>query len=156
MFHINIIAVGKNKDQWIDEAIAHYLKLLKKFAEIDIYYLPDVKNSKNLSKTELINQERMLIEKNLKSAYAIALSDKGRSFDSMQFADLLSRTMTLSRGNADFIIGGAYGLSEQFMKKCRLILSLSPMTMSHQLVRPVLLEQLYRGFSILSGGSYHK
>ena len=156
MFHINIIAVGKNKDQWIDDAIAHYLKLLKKFAVIEINYIPDVKNSKNLSRNELINQERILIEKNLKSEFVIALSDRGRSYDSIQFADLLLQTMQQSRGNADFIIGGAYGLSEQFMKKCRMILSLSPMTMSHQLVRPVLLEQLYRGFSILSGSSYHK
>ncbi|MEW5924673.1 MAG: 23S rRNA (pseudouridine(1915)-N(3))-methyltransferase RlmH [Candidatus Zixiibacteriota bacterium] len=156
MFHINIIAVGKNKDKWVDEAMAHYLKLLKKFADISINYILDVKNSKNLSKTELISQEQILIEKNLKSEYVIALSDKGRSFNSEQFADLLSGTMQQSRGKVDFIIGGVYGLSDGFMKKCRLVLSLSPMTMSHQIIRPVLLEQLYRGFSILAGNSYHK
>ncbi|PKK83502.1 MAG: 23S rRNA (pseudouridine(1915)-N(3))-methyltransferase RlmH [candidate division Zixibacteria bacterium HGW-Zixibacteria-1] len=156
MFRINITTLGKNKDKWVDEAVAHYLKLLKKYADIQIYYLPDVKNSKSLSKAELIDREQVIFEKNLKSDYIIALSDKGRSFNSEKFAEFLSRLERDSRGSADFIIGGVYGLSSQFIDNCQSVLSLSPMTMSHQLVRPVLLEQLYRGFSILAGGSYHK
>ena len=156
MFRINIITLGKNKDGWIDDAVAHYLKLLKKFAAVNIDYVPDIKKSKNLNKNELIDQEEKLIFKQLKSNFRIALSDKGKKYTSEQFAQLLSDIMQRSRGSADFIIGGVYGLGRDFLNNSQAVLSLSPMTMSHQLIRPVLLEQLYRGFSILSGTQYHK
>jgi len=156
MFRINIITLGKNKDNWVEEAVAHYHKLLKKYADVQFDFIPDIKKSKNLSREELIGLEEKVIEKHLKSNYAIALSDKGRRFSSEQFADYLSKMMPQSRGSADFVIGGIYGLSDRFIKSCQSVLSLSPMTMSHQLVRPVLLEQLYRGFSIISGTQYHK
>ena len=156
MFRINIIAVGKNKDDWVDGAVAHYLKLLQRYADVKFDIIPDIKKSKSLSSTELVDREEKQIEKHLKSNYAIALADKGRRFTSEQFAEYLTKIMQQSQGSVDFVIGGAYGLSDSFIKKCRAALSLSPMTMSHQLVRPVLLEQLYRGFSIISGTQYHK
>jgi len=156
MFHINIITPGKNKDGWVDDAVGHYLKLLQKYAAVKIDYLPDVKKPKSLTGTEIIAREEKLITKHLKSDYVIALADRDKSMDSPQFAKYLSEIMRLSNGSVDFVIGGAYGLSAAFLKDCRAVLSLSPMTMSHQLIRPVLLEQLYRGFSILSGTKYHK
>ncbi len=156
MFRINIITLGTNKNAWVDDAVAHYLKLLKKYASVRIDYIPDIKKSKNLSKSELTDQEEKLIEKYLKSNYRIALSDKGKKYRSEQFARFLSDIMQKSQGSVDFVIGGVYGLSKDFLTDSRSILSLSPMTMSHQLIRPVLLEQLYRGFSILSGTKYHK
>ena len=156
MFRINIITLGKNKEEWVDSAINHYLKLIKKSADVSIIYIPDIKKLKNLSELELKHKEADLIKKFFKSGYKIALSDKGKKYDSIEFARLLEKLMNQSRGSIDFVIGGIYGLEKTIIKSCDLGLSLSPMTMSHQLIRPVLLEQLYRGFSIISGGKYHK
>lgn len=156
MLKINIISIGKNKDNWVDEAISHYSKLLKKYADLTFDFIPGKKLSKNLSELELSALEAELIKPRLKSRYQIALSDSGKTYNSKQFSKWLSILPNNSFGSCDFIIGGIYGLDKSFLKSCHEILSLSPMTMSHQIVRPVLLEQLYRGFSILSGSKYHK
>lgn len=155
MFRIDIIVVGKNKDCWIDEAVSHYLTLLKKFARVNIVYIPDIKGAKNFSEQELKRAEGAAIENMLHSNYPIALWDKGKTFGSEEFARFLSKIMMRS-GECEFIIGGIYGLDSSLVKKCRETLSLSPMTFSHQLVRPILLEQLFRAYSILYGGKYHK
>jgi 23S rRNA (pseudouridine1915-N3)-methyltransferase len=155
MFKINILAVGKNKDCWVDESITHYLKLLKKYADLSVIYIPDVRQSKNFSEKELRKAEAVLIENKFASDYRIALSDRGKSLNSFQFAAFLSDIM-IKQGRCDFIIGGIFGLDDSILKQCACTLSFSPMTFSHQLIRPILLEQLYRGFSIISGGKYHK
>jgi 23S rRNA (pseudouridine1915-N3)-methyltransferase len=155
MFRIDIVALGKNKDRWVDEAILHYITLLKKFASINVIYIPDIKGAKNFNELELRRAEAAAIEKRLHSGYPIALSDRGKVFNSVEFARFLSKLMMKS-GSCEFIIGGIYGLDSSILEECRATLSLSPMTFSHQLVRPILLEQLYRAFSILSGGKYHK
>ncbi len=156
MLKINIISIGKNKDQWVDDAISHYIKLLKKYTELTFDFIPGKKLSKNLSDVELSALEAELIKPKLKSRYQIALSDSGKLYNSIQFSKWLSILPNNCFGSCDFIIGGIYGLDKSFLKSCHEIISLSPMTMSHQIVRPVLLEQLYRGFSILSGSKYHK
>ncbi len=155
MFRINIIAVGKNKEYWVDGAVEHYSTLLKKYAETAMIYIPDIKQSKNLTETELRRAEAIFIQRNLKADYHIALSNAGKSFDSEKFAKYIEGIM-LKSGSCDFVIGGIYGLDKTIVDLCNDSVSLSPMTMSHQLVRPVLLEQLYRSFSIISGGKYHK
>ncbi|MCP4704875.1 MAG: 23S rRNA (pseudouridine(1915)-N(3))-methyltransferase RlmH [candidate division Zixibacteria bacterium] len=156
MQKINIISIGKNKDKWVEEAILHYSKLLKKYASLTIDYIPGKKLSKNLSKKELCQLEAELIKPKLKSRYQIALSDKGKLYNSYDFSKWLTILPNRSLGACDFIIGGIYGLDDSFLKSCHDTISLSPLTMSHQIVRPVLLEQLYRGFSIISGSKYHK
>ncbi|MFH2035501.1 MAG: 23S rRNA (pseudouridine(1915)-N(3))-methyltransferase RlmH [Candidatus Zixiibacteriota bacterium] len=156
MLKINILTIGKNKDAWVVDSINHFLKLLQKFSVVNIIYIPEIKNSKNLSEIELKRAEEAAIESYIKSNYKIALTDRGRSYNSVQFSEFLNNLNQSSGGSVDFIVGGIYGLSDKLIKSCHQTLSLSPMTMSHQLIRPVLLEQLYRGFSILAGGKYHK
>jgi 23S rRNA (pseudouridine1915-N3)-methyltransferase len=155
MFRIDILALGKNKDRWVDEAVTHYITLLKKFAKVNIIYIPDIIGAKNFNVQELRRAEAAAIEKRLHSDYSIALSDRGKALSSDEFARFLSKIMMRS-GNSEFVIGGIYGLNSSVIEKCRATLSLSPMTFSHQLVRPILLEQLFRAYSILSGGKYHK
>jgi len=155
MFRIDILALGKNKDRWVDEAVTHYITLLKKFARVNIIYIPDIKGAKNFNEQELRRAEAAAIEKRLHSDYPIALLDRGKAFSSDEFARFLSK-ITMRSGNCEFVIGGIYGLDSSVIEKCRATLSLSPMTFSHQLVRPILLEQLFRAYSILSGGKYHK
>jgi 23S rRNA (pseudouridine1915-N3)-methyltransferase len=156
MLKINIISVGINKESWVEESIAHFLKPLKRYANVSLHIIPDIKNRKNMNKYDLMLLEAEKIDRLSKSDYRIGLTDKGRPFDSLKFAELLNTLKTESRGQIDFIIGGIYGLHPVILDNCRLKLSLSPMTMSHQLIRPVLLEQLYRGFSIIAGTDYHK
>jgi len=155
MFHINIIVIGKNKEFWVESATDHYLTLLKKYADVAMNYVPDIKQSKNLSDIELRRAEAIFIKKNLKSDHRIALSNSGKQMDSVAFARYIE-ALTMKSGSCDLIIGGIYGLDKTIIDLCDDTLSLSLMTMSHQLVRPVLLEQLYRAFSIIAGGSYHK
>jgi len=156
MLKINVIAIGKNKSSWIDEAITHYQKLLRKYARISFIYIPDIKKTKDLKDSELSAFEAALLLKKSKANYKIALSDRGQKYNSEEFAEYLSKLMLKSGGVVDIIIGGIYGLDGSVLEISDNILSLSPMTMSHQLIRPVLLEQLFRGFSILAGGKYHK
>lgn len=155
MFRINIICIGKNKDKWIDDSINHYSTLLKKYTNITFDYISANKLSKAVSADELSKLESELISKRLKTRFQIALSERGKSLDSIGFSKWLAGIMKTT-GSSDFIIGGINGLDESFMKSCDEFISLSPLTMSHQLVRPVLLEQLYRAFNLLSGGKYHR
>jgi 23S rRNA (pseudouridine1915-N3)-methyltransferase len=155
MFKIRIIAVGKNKEDWVEQSVEHYLACLKTYSRPEMIYTAECKKSKAISGIEVMKKEAKYITDKLNQGHIVALHDRGRKFDSETFADYLRKLMQRCDGCA-FIIGGAYGLDEGLIKRCDDRLSLSPMTMSHQLVRPVLLEQLYRALSIISGGKYHK
>lgn len=155
MLKINIITIGKNKETWVAESIIHFRKMLRKFVDVSIIYIPDKTSRKKLSEKEVMQSEADLILPEIKSNYPVALTDKGSRMDSLEFAQWFNSLMQ-HESAIDFIIGGIYGLDDSIMKTCREKLSLSPMTMSHQLIRPVLLEQIYRAFSILTGGKYHK
>ena len=156
MIKLDIVSIGKDKDAWISEGVDHYLKLLSKYASITLKTLADVKASASLSPAELKRKQAVVLEKEIADGYVVALADRGRRYDSIQFSRLLEKLQTISGGRIVFVIGGAYGLDESLLNRADLVLSLSPLTFSHQLVRLVLLEQLYRGFNLLSGGSYHK
>ncbi len=156
MLNVRLIAVGKNKENWIDEGCRHYQKLLSRYAAIDWKFLP-VRHSRSLSPTEIKRKEAQLLRKEFSAgAYQIALDINGKKLDSLAFARLLESLLVSGKGTLEIIIGGAYGIDESILKEVPLTLSLSPLTFSHQLVRLVFLEQLYRAFSILHGTDYHK
>jgi 23S rRNA (pseudouridine1915-N3)-methyltransferase len=156
LIKLDIVAIGKDKDAWISEGVEHYRKLLSKYASVNLKTLPDIKASASLSPAELKKRQAAVLEKEIKDGYVVALADKGRKYDSIQFSRLLEKLQTVSGGRVVFLIGGAHGLDDTLLSRADLVVSLSPLTFSHQLVRLVLLEQLYRGFNLLAGGSYHK
>lgn len=156
MIKINIIAIGKDKDKWVTDGCDHYLKLLKRFAKVEITALPHIKNAASLPPEELKKKEAEKIIAALSGGLKIALSDSGIKKDSHQFSKWLIQKADRSGGKIDFVIGGAFGLDESVYKNCDYNLSLSPITMSHQIIRLVLLEQLYRAFSISHNTDYHK
>lgn len=156
MLKIKIIQIGKDKDTWVSGACDHYLKLLRRYAKVELIVVPDVKNASALPAADLINAQGEQILSRIDKLCAIALSDRGQQFDSLGFARFLEKLQITSGGTVAFLIGGAYGLSQTLLDRADHILSLSPLTFSHQLVRPILLEQLYRGFSITAGTEYHK
>ncbi len=156
MLKIRILAIGEDKDRWVTEGIAHFTKLLSKYASVEFVPLPSSKSSSSISPDEIKKQEAALFRERLAKGMTIALADSGKSFDSVAYAKQLERWQVSSGGTVTFLIGGPFGLETDLIKTCDLALSLSPLTFSHQLVRLVLLEQLYRGYTILNNTSYHK
>ena len=150
------MVVGKDKDGWVTDGINHYLKLLSRFAKTDLIVLPGLKSASSLSSSEIKSAELAQITKKLGKGMLVALTDAGKKMDSAAFARWLAKSQVIRHGEVTFVIGGAYGLDEQFLNSADFLLSLSPLTFSHQLVRLILLEQLYRGFSIIHGTDYHK
>ncbi len=155
LLKIRVIAVGKDKDRWTTESCAHFEKLLSRYARVEWKIVSPAKGS-SLSPDLIKKDESERILKALGKGLVVALADTGESLDSPSFARKLEKWQTISGGTLNLVVGGAYGLNSAIMKRADSALSLSPLTMSHQLVRPVLLEQLYRAFSILHGTDYHK
>jgi len=155
LLKVRIVAIGKDKDPWISEGSKHYSKLLSRYATVEAKIIPALKAAASLSPAEVKLQEASRIEKALGKGYLIALSDRGTKTDSLGLAKKIEKLQSRT-GTLTFLIGGAHGLDESIIGKADLVLSLSPLTFSHQLVRLILLEQLYRALSILHGSSYHK
>ena len=156
MLKLRIVAIGKDKQSWVSDGTSHYTKLLSRYAELEIRAIADTKTTSALSPAEIKSRQTSQIEKELGKGLLVALSDKGTEYDSVAFSKLLERAQITSGGSITFLIGGPYGLDDALLKKADHVVSLSRLTFSHQVVRLVLLEQLYRAFSILAGTDYHK
>lgn len=142
---IKIIQVGKTKHKYIDSGVDEFLKRLKPFANIEII---DIKPEKS------IDDEGVKILKAAKDGLIVVLDEKGKEFSSQEFAWLLEKNK--DRGETvNFIIGGAYGTSPALKEKADVIISLSKMTFTHQMIRLFLIEQIYRGVCIFLGREYH-
>lgn len=155
MLKIRVVGIGKDKERWVTDACAHFSKLLSRFADIEWILIPSLKLSSSLSRIEIKKKEAAVIRKEIKKGLVIALTDKGTTYDSVGFAGFLETCMA-TNSTVNFIIGGPYGLNGSILEKVDYKLSLSPLTFSHQIVRLILVEQLYRAFSIIHGTDYHK
>jgi 23S rRNA (pseudouridine1915-N3)-methyltransferase len=153
---VTILAIGKDKDRWVTDGAAHYEKLLGRWCRLEWDVVPSPRDSAGKSPDEIKKDEAQRLLARVGDGFVVALADCGRSTDSRQFARLIEQWQISSVGRVTFVIGGPYGLDESVLRRAGVVLSLSPLTFSHQLVRLVLLEQLYRGFSILHGTDYHK
>lgn len=155
MLKVTILAVGKNKDQWVSAGLEHYQKLLSRYMRLE-WKIVAPKTSGSLSAGETKKREAELLEPHLSDSCVIALSDTGEKFDSTGFAAFMEQSRDLSGSRITFVIGGPYGLDDAILNNVSKVISLSPLTFSHQLVRLVLCEQLYRAFSIINNTGYHK
>ncbi|CAM2871025.1 23S rRNA (pseudouridine(1915)-N(3))-methyltransferase RlmH [Hathewaya histolytica] len=158
--NITLITVGKIKEKYLKEAIAEYVKRLRKYCKINIIELSDEKTPDNASeKDELIikNKEGEQILKHIKdNMYVIALDLKGKTLSSEELAEYIRDLGVKGESNIAFIIGGSLGISENVLKRANYKLCFSKMTFPHQLFRVMLLEQIYRGLRIIKGEPYHK
>jgi 23S rRNA (pseudouridine1915-N3)-methyltransferase len=153
---IKLIVVGKTNKQYLIQGEKEYEKRLKHYCKFEEYVIPGLKSAKNISQNELKSKEGKLILKQISSPdEVIILDDKGKSYSSMDFSSLLNQTMVKRVKNLVFIVGGAYGFSDEVYKRSNAQLSLSKMTFSHQIVRLIFKEQLYRAFTITKGEKYH-
>ena len=153
---IGLISVGKLSQSFIRDGAAEYAGRLKRYVTFASTELKEVKTGGKVDPGAIRQQEgESILARVPTGAYLIALDEEGRSYRSEQLADLLGRHMLQGTGELVFVIGGAYGLSRAVKERADLLLSLSAMTLTHQMARLLLLEQLYRGFTILRNEPYH-
>lgn len=153
---IELILVGKTSKSYFQDAIEEYVKRVSRYISFDVKIIPDLKNSKNLSEKQIKELEGVAVLKQIDSSdYVVLLDDKGKSFTSKEMAIWLEQKQAQSIKKMVFVIGGAYGFSADVYTRTNEKISLSKLTFSHQIVRPIFLEQLYRCFTIINGEPYH-
>jgi 23S rRNA (pseudouridine1915-N3)-methyltransferase len=159
MIKINIIAVGKLKENYLRDAVSEYSKRISAFAKINIIEIGECRCSDNPSAAELaqvIGKEgEQIIAKIPKGSFVIPMCIEGVQKTSEEFSKEIER-ISLTNSEITFVIGGSFGLSEEVKALGRLKLSFSKMTFPHQLMRVILLEQIYRALSISNNSKYHK
>ena len=157
---VTIICVGKLKEKYWKYAVEEYSKRLSKYCKLDMVELPDEKAPETMTKAEekqVVKKEGQRIVKAIKGdAVVIALAIEGEMLSSEMFAAQIERDAVQGVSHIAFIIGGSLGLSEEVMQKANRALSFSTMTFPHQMMRVILLEQIYRAFKIIKKEPYHK
>lgn len=154
---ITLIQVGKTSQAYLIEGIDEYQNRLKHYCSFDIITILPPKQILSSQNIDLIKKTDagLILSKLSPSDFVILLDDKGKEFDSIGLADYINSHQIKSTKNLVFIIGGAYGFSDELYARANLKLSLSKLTFSHQMVRLFFTEQLYRAFTIIKGESYH-
>ena len=157
---ITLITVGKIKEKYLKDAIAEYTKRLNKYCKLEIIEVADEKTPDNASDVVehvIRAKEAERILKYVKEdAYVITLEINGKQLSSEELADKIDKLGVQGTSHIIFVIGGSIGLGEDVLKKSDFALSFSKMTFPHQLMRVILLEQVYRSYRIMNGEPYHK
>lgn len=154
--NIKLIAIGKTDNKNLQTLIDDYSKRLSFYIKFELEIIPDLKNAKNLSESQQKEKEGELILAKISSTdQLILLDENGTTFSSVGFSEYLQKKMNAGIKTLVFVIGGPYGFSEEIYKKAQGKISLSEMTFSHQMVRLFVIEQIYRGFTILKNEPYH-
>lgn len=153
---INLLCIGKTDDKEISSLVQYYLNRLPKHWNFEITEIPDIKNAKNLT-PELLKKEEAKLFLNFieNSDITVLLDEKGKQFTSREFASKIENWMNSSVKKVNFLIGGAYGFSEEIYAKANEKMSLSKMTFTHQMIRLFFVEQIYRADQILQRKPYH-
>ena len=152
---ITLLTMGKTDIPWVAEGLRMYSSRLVHYAPFSVKEIPELKGAGALSREQVKSREGALLLAAVKPADTVVLLDEhGEEFSSLQFADRIRKYLLAGR-DLVFVIGGAYGFSPAVYERADAKLSLSRMTCSHQLVRTIFAEQLYRAFTILRGEPYH-
>lgn len=151
-----LLTVGKTDVAWVKEGLELYRDRLQHYVRFSITEIPQLKNASSLTQEQIKEKEADAIERCLESGdRLILLDERGRMYRSMEWASWLEKQLSGSARRLVFLIGGAYGFSRRIYDRAQDMVSLSPMTFSHQMVRTVFAEQLYRAFTIMKGEPYH-
>lgn len=157
---INIISVGKIKEDYFKKAIEEYEKRLKAYCRVNFIELKDESEGKNLSDKDidiiLDKEGKRILEKIKERSFIIVLDIKGKSIDSVEFSKKINDIMLDGISSIDFIIGGSLGISQEVKDKANYSLSFSKFTFPHKLMKVILMEQIYRAFTIINNKTYHK
>lgn len=153
---ITLIAVGKTTERYFVDAIDEYKARLKHYIPFELEIIPELKNTKNLSEIQQKEKEGELILKQLQTGdYLVLLDEHGREYSSVKFAEYIEKKMANVSRRLVFVVGGPYGFSEKVYAAAHEKLSVSKMTFSHQMIRMIFIEQIYRAMTILSNEPYH-
>ena len=153
---IILLTVGKTTNSHLIHLQEEYQKRLSFYIPYELVVVPELKSTKNLSINEQLEKEADLILKQLDTTDEVVLLDeKGKPFTSVGFSEFISKKMLSSIKSTVFVVGGPYGFSDRMYKRANSLLSLSSMTFSHQMIRLIFVEQLYRAMTILKGEPYH-
>ena len=157
---ITVITVGKIKEKYLEDAIAEYSKRLSRYCKLEIIQVADEKTPDRASEvveTQIKDKEGERILSHIKdTAYVVALAIEGKMISSEELAELIDGLGVRGEGHIQFVIGGSLGLSKKVLERADYKLSFSRMTFPHQLMRVILLEQIYRSYRIVNGEPYHK
>ena len=153
---ITLLTVGKTDRDWVRQGLDIYVSRLKHYIPFTLTEIPELKNVSALSKDQIKIKEGELILKNIRQNDDLILLDEhGKEYSSVQLAKILQDKINYECKDIVFVIGGAYGFSDAVYTRANSKLSLSKMTFSHQMVRTIFAEQLYRAFTIMKGEPYH-
>ncbi|MEJ2628409.1 MAG: 23S rRNA (pseudouridine(1915)-N(3))-methyltransferase RlmH [bacterium] len=154
---IKLLSVGKVRNEFIRQGEIEYIKRIQKFNPLQIDYIKEERIIKSRKPSEIITAEgERLLKKIPPRSWVVAMDKNGTLFSSERFAQLISGVMNKGTAYLLFIIGGTLGLSNTVKDKSHAVISLSKMTFTHEMTRLILLEQIYRSFTILKGKKYHK
>ncbi|WP_430400832.1 23S rRNA (pseudouridine(1915)-N(3))-methyltransferase RlmH [Flavobacterium sp.] len=154
--NIKLITIGKTDNKNLQSLIDEYKKRLSFYVKFELEIIPDIKNVKNLSEAQQKEKEgELILSKIVPTDHLILLDENGKTFSSVGFSEFLQKKMNAGIKTLVFVIGGPYGFSETVYKQAVGKVSLSEMTFSHQMVRLFIIEQIYRGFTILRNEPYH-
>lgn len=157
---ITVIVVGKIKEKFYRDAIAEYEKRLSRYCKLEIIQVEDEKTPDGAGtalEEAVKHKEAVRILRYIREdAYVVTLEIQGKMYDSVGFADEIEKLATRGISHIQFVIGGSLGLHEEVCKRADLAVSFSKMTFPHQLMRVILLEQIYRAYRIINGEPYHK
>ena len=153
---ISLLTVGKTDVKWVREGLETYVSRLSHYVPFSLEEIPELRNASALSREQIREKEGELILKRLKETDEVILLDEhGREYRSVEWAAFLGEKLSRSSRDLVFVVGGAYGFSQKVYDRAASRLSLSKMTFSHQMVRTIFAEQLYRAFTIIKGEPYH-
>lgn len=154
--NITLLMIGNTSEAFVNAGYEVFIKRLKHYVKVKEVVIPDIKDRKHLNAEQIKEKEAVLILDKLASAnYSVLLDERGTEFSSLEFAAFLQKTMNAGTRELFFIIGGAYGVAESVKQKVSLSVSLSRMTFTHQFIRLIFTEQLYRAMTILKNEPYH-
>ena len=153
---ITLLTVGKTDKDWVRQGMDIYVSRLKHYIPFSVVEIPELKNVSALSKEQIKMREGELILKNIKPTDdLILLDERGKEYTSVELAKVIQDKISYVGKDMVYVIGGAYGFSDAVYQRANSRISLSRMTFSHQMVRAIFVEQIYRAFTIIKGEPYH-
>ena len=155
MFRIKLLWVGKTKETFFQEGILHYQKKLRSYLRLNCEEVPSSPHKKGGRNDSLREETQKILQRVDSAEQTIFLDEKGKGLSSKEFAAFLEQQMNSGISSMTFVIGGAYGFQQDLIPDSAKKIRLSEMTMNHQMIRIMFLEQLYRAFTIIRGESYH-
>lgn len=153
---LTLLQTGKTTEEYIVKGTDKYLSRIKKYVSFDVITVPELRNTKNMPLNEQKNREGEKLAEQLNiDDYTVLLDEKGNEYDTVEFARFLEKSFLLRKKRIVFVIGGPWGFSDDIYKRADTKISLSKMTFSHQVVRLLFMEQLYRALTVIKGDPYH-